>query len=813
MSDILNLAYKIINNCHATTLMVVTMALIGLAPSEMKAAEQSQKHFGAVLMLGQNDNDNSAIHTVLDAIEQQVPIICSAHLMRQIQAESTLTRSRVSDSDQWTVYINNDCSLAVLLPRGHNSTRQAAEAAENLGLINIFHVPTNQLHSTFTQECTSSNSLTVVKNFENIFNKNYKNIIKKTFFIVGHGQTNTTVADLQLQSMSASNSIQYPFMHFLKALEDIGTELIYIVSCYAGGPTLVELQTRVISGSDQSFSIANVSYPIIMQATTDEFTVMAANDLQSPGINQQKKRLFTNHCLKTFFERAPQYCTQRACCEPTVLLADVVLPIYDNHRCLSKLPSVRMPGADKFFEPIIVDQCNVISCNKHCSHLTSREKKIAVSSTYKCVLTYPAIVSAPIKFKLHATTTSPVQFISKIPGCALHMIDSMTIDKRISDITNLLKALFLRPLAYVSLPINESPMTEIGSSTRAKKQINLWGYGESLKAWFFKSICYKDSNDWSTKTLEDVVVVKYATPNLKRTPGDCGEIMYRMDNNYYHYLSSTGKLEQLSEEQFYNRFVDIYENTLPSAGALYEATRGSQTLQDIHATFAQSYPHAQSWQIRQTLNEIRADTSDPVSTTQKIAFCIAKFAQQLQAEHIALIKEILTQLIHDQYAWESFLANMPHTCLESIIKPLQETFASDTYIHLAHFKQDLVEQLTHTIYSKQVEEINKLFGRFMDLDAMDEDPFDLLRYLVRDYGSQISQKIYTEIKEMLCNHFTSRVHSHKISEDCIATVQKELSEQLKILASISEQSHSAELETIISELKRHTDQLLSTYAR
>ncbi len=580
---------------------IVLSSLI-VCTSQIKSSEQTKSAeettFNAFVSLETNDWNDAVTKAIGDCIDQRVAVICPTSLLVQLKKIRDNTYYYLTINTIWTVFMNDSGSISVLLPFGHHDSSDALKLLEKIGLANLKHIPSDDVLSSIesaapTTDVSRANSALLATNFDELFIKNNKehSVGKKHFLVMGHGGTGKGIAGLLISTTGGKS----PFAQFVKTCEGINSELIYFNSCYLGGPNITVLQNELIQQAQKLFQNSSISCIIIVQATTDEISF-------GPSVKSIKKEvrfIYSADYFKNFFANTNIYFAEKHLklvdipSKKRFTLADVILPLYKTNPSIVNLPSVRLPGSNSFFRPIIVDKIKVITFLDVRRLLTqeifqtrfgiggsvSSNKDIFIGAGIKYVLVYPAVIPATISL----ASEQSVVFISKIPGTSCHIIDSMTFERPIefSTINNEIGNLFLKPISEYE--------KEIGIEG-SKEKIIAEGYGESLKAWFIKTITYYQNE--KTHKLEDVIIVKYASPKLKATPGYYGELLYKKNGNYYTcYGDNIKREEPLAQQEYWKRAADILNSSLPDDAALHEATGGGQDRSTIKEAAHRLFPN------------------------------------------------------------------------------------------------------------------------------------------------------------------------------------------------------------------------------
>ena len=366
-----------------------------------------------------------------------------------------VSKSRLSDGTPQLVVIM-PASLEELGIKIPESEKQKAEPAvgisaledkygfRNLNLLNPeFVAPIIEKAAQ-----VESDEFKKILNFPNIINSGLPNHPTR-FYLDGHGNIGL-VAGLPMNL----------FGDFLADLTKIGTEFIYILSCYAAGNTpeiqsaLANIINKQIEESKKlkTASVHGIDYAIVIQATTDVSTCDVGD-------------------IKTMFTQLDEFLKNPVWVlefgsevkRPKITIADVIatLGVKIGH----SLPSIRMPGKTQFFRSVNIGNMEIITESrlielgvektlKLISESKSRVKNIAHAARKKLkgnldieILIKPDIEFIQIfpmdlldfAFVLHQRS----KFISKLSGQGQHYIGKI-VDSAFGSIDELVNQGFLK---------------------------------------------------------------------------------------------------------------------------------------------------------------------------------------------------------------------------------------------------------------------------------------------------------------------------------------------------------------------------------
>ncbi len=391
----------------------------------------------------------------------------------------------------------------------------------------------------------------ILENFTHIINTNPDAPQHPTrFYLVGHGGS----------KLIAAIPINL-FDNFLFELAEIGTEFIYIDTCYAAGSNLLIIQSaleKIIAKqieekekSKKATHSPGINYAIVIQATSD---VVTTEKIGNP------KAMFLK--LDTFLQN-PVWVLEfgPGVEKPAITISDVISAL--GIKDVSALPSIRMPGKLQFFRPINIGNMEIITESrliedgvkkileliaesKNPNKIIADEAKkrlqgplginISITPDIKYIQIFP-IDLMDFTFVIQKTP----KFISKLPGKGQHFIGKI-ID---TNNENSVEQLIYNSFAYI---FTYAP-----------------GY-KKPRCWFIKSVEIPIRG--KITTVKNLAIKLYPQQEI-------GILLYAYINEKGEYIISEGKGPELQNKKAFESTInEWFKETIPSQETLTEATGG-----------------------------------------------------------------------------------------------------------------------------------------------------------------------------------------------------------------------------------------------
>ena len=470
----------------------------------------------------------SHIAKIIDAAMQQKIIIVSSI------ANFHLTKTDVSDSASWSVFINKDNDFVVMIPLPYNHTLLGSYgfASDQESNPYLHLISTDEIRSLRRREF--ENKPIDIKHVEKIFDQQSKN--SKRFYIAGHGYERSQNKATKIAGLSAPD-----FKQLLMILNAIHTDFAYIFTCYASGINILEFKRP-----ERYFDIKRIQYPIALQATTDQEATAYHEQLEF-------KRFFAR--LSAWL-KSPENRSNGTLLEETLkplLTFNMQAPSLDyTPQEKQNLPSIWFPGSNSFFRSIDIDSSTIITYfilkrfeteslfEKRFTQQVQTRPTFEIGSHTKHLQVFPSNASS---LDLSYNGRIPFDFISKIPGKAQHYFKSLSAQQ----------------LSFDSL---------------LKSMIHI---GTSAKCWFFSHIQCQD------KGVDGLMHYSF---NNGGNP--IAAILYKTENEELYYIESltANTTLVLNKEEYAILVKNMHTITLPTQAALREATAGNETIESVNKGFA-----------------------------------------------------------------------------------------------------------------------------------------------------------------------------------------------------------------------------------
>lgn len=352
------------------------------------------------------------------AIDQNIPFLTNSSILANLQMQGAFDKTLDKlTTDKWIVYKNSSEEFIIGLPANYVSSLDLKNRS-NLYSIGLSGGALQRIASNDIKKYLADKE----KNFDSMIEKNPKismleplNLenLKKIFtnadahkriFLIGHGLFSGKLLEERLKEKSAlvkaviAGLPVFEFQQFLEFLNTVGTDLIYISSCYSGGYNLLQgFQTQ----SDEiAIKPLALSYFVVVGALTDEMT--RGGTVKFDEFFKNLNKFFTvPGSLKNPFN-------------------EILKPI--SYKLIQNLPSIRYPGSLNYFKVIDVDKKTEI-ITYAISTALSIEKKSKIVINKEAVLIYPIEVKIPLKIE----GDDIPRLISMIPGHAFHILKGIEI--------------------------------------------------------------------------------------------------------------------------------------------------------------------------------------------------------------------------------------------------------------------------------------------------------------------------------------------------------------------------------------------------
>ena len=289
---------------------------------------------------GDEDGKGGVFADLAAMIRDKIPVIASSSLMK-ILIDKKDTKDKIPvkklfaellDSNQWSLFKNTLSDFVVALPNNFwpDLGKIDEEKLALLGLNKNFL--TKLLPHEFESLFKDAPALPInMDSLEQLFL--IDQTIRKRIFLTGHGYFDEKIKGQASNPLIAQLTLAQ-YQRFLNFLNKIGTDILYLESCYSGGLHLLTPYVKELNST--SFAPNNpLNYFIIVNGTTDAVTYGCYKN--------SFKKLFD--AINDFF--SPN--------GPTI--KNPFRSIVESMLCtdLSTIASVRFPGSLNYFKAINVD--------------------------------------------------------------------------------------------------------------------------------------------------------------------------------------------------------------------------------------------------------------------------------------------------------------------------------------------------------------------------------------------------------------------------------------------------------------------------
>lgn len=445
------------------------------------------------------------------------PEILHAHLVEIYRYQKTFqdTLQDISDPRAWTIFLNTQKDWAVCIPASYK------EPLSEIGLNkdNLTLIAPEKLKETFATVALPTDAN--ISRLTHLFDTHSS--VRKQLILIGHGQGEkagqpATVASLNRASYQQLLAFLNPF-----------TDLLFIISCYAGGQNMLMFNQSTTTSLEQVFNIADITFPIILSTSTDTTTAH-----------------FDSLALENFFPHINAFLKTGEKKELKAALGK----FYDQ--TISNIPSIRFPGTHSFFRPIELDSLYQIitqtTLKKHqlASALKNKALEPLIIDDKKAILIHPAVIDIPLTIRARPVFNfiKTPTFISQIAGPACHIIDTLNAPQfTIHDV--------LKMFCDVS---------------------------SHYKSYVIRNLVTKEGTFHNFMTLSQA--------------GTFIEGIGRHNNEWVIFAADASQTP-LETKKAAATIAAIIHRSLPSAQAVYHATGGQQTLEILEAALKDFIANAQ----------------------------------------------------------------------------------------------------------------------------------------------------------------------------------------------------------------------------
>lgn len=479
--------------------------------------------------------DNDPVYTMLKAsIEAELPIIVSTPILYWLTKRTV--EGRNSDFD-WTkamqqrynVSVSNGKKFGLLIPQKYGDN------PDLLGFVCDYIKPVahQQLKKTFAQKIFSYQE-NFPQELEKLLHKNslMHAVCPKYFYIAGHGMDAMTEPHFLRSDPVMAQLPLHDMVNMLQILNGANTCAVYLLTCYAAGSNLVQLQ-NLLSGTvtdERCPSVHSLNFPLLVQCTTDTASTRIAGKYFS---------------LAGLFNDIIQWANEPSDCNKLTERLGASFAKAPADERFSNFPICRLPGSYSHFRALSLPQTTVIQNRISCT------QTIEIPESAEMIQLYP---SNARKLTIHINRMLPMM-MSRIPGPAHHFIGTLDIKAK-GTVETVIKHMFLNGLD-------------------ADGQIF---YGVADKGWFIQKVL---SNG---KTIAEGLAIYKGS--LKQAQQTMTAIYKGSDGNFYLLQSALSlnfgmpQRQRIDEKTYAHMLGSIFWQTMPAQDALDEATNCSETLKD-----------------------------------------------------------------------------------------------------------------------------------------------------------------------------------------------------------------------------------------
>lgn len=406
----------LIMNLHALYAENYPLDLVIILDNGNEFKEQTRGGFGLTMPFD-----------LQNAIESNVPFLTNSTVLLNLKNAGIFndTLKKLTTNNAWVIYQNQTEEFIIGLPKNYWSGIDINEhnlfkiglnkdALKEINATSIIAV-LNQKEQKFNDQVTVDTEK-ILEPFEFAhLKKIFANPeSRKRFFITGHGFFAGTLLEeklkekaTQIKAIIAGMPVA-EFQNFLEFLNTIGTDFLFVSSCYAGGYNL--LQGYQKQNDELAIKPLKLDYFVVVGALTDEAT---------RGGTLKFKEFF--HAINNLF--SPKTTLKNP-------FEEILRPM--SSKFIQNLPSIRYPGSLNYFKVIDADKRTEI-ITYAISAARMLEKKPIIIKNKEAILLYPIEVDVPLK--INELIKEPLKvggvvvpaLISMVPGNTFHVIQEIAI--------------------------------------------------------------------------------------------------------------------------------------------------------------------------------------------------------------------------------------------------------------------------------------------------------------------------------------------------------------------------------------------------
>lgn len=378
-----------------------------------------------------------------NAIDENVPFLSNSSILVNIKSQGSVfgfaTTFNKLTSDKWVLYTNQTSEFIIGIPKSYVSSLDFKNP-KNLSAIGL---NTNVLQrimpdaltkilderqNNFDKALLTNPKVTLEPfNLEHLKKIFFNPAARKRIFLIGHGLFAGKLLEEKLKEQASmikaiiAGMRVDDFQKFLEFLNTIGTDFLYVSSCYSGGYN--SLQGFQKQSDEIAMKPLSLNYFVIVGALTDEAT--RGGTLKFGEFFKALNKFFTpSTTLKDPF-------------------TEILKPV--SNKLIQNLPSLRYPGSANYQKVIDVDKKTEIITYATAT-AAAIEKKPKMIKNKEAILLYPIEIKVPLKIEGDIP-----QLISMIPGHAFHILKEIDIPAKIDDLIRKMFLFFVLPTERIFL--------------------------------------------------------------------------------------------------------------------------------------------------------------------------------------------------------------------------------------------------------------------------------------------------------------------------------------------------------------------------
>lgn len=258
----------------------------------------------------------------------------------------------------WTLFTDKSRSLAVIVPENIETVEQLYDKFGFRNLERIAPENATEVINMFEQDVPAEKLIAIFKSIIDVDSP----FRPTRFLLLGHGLDGKSIAEIPIESISI----------FFDTLAQLKAEFLYILTCFAGGANLVEMQKQLHDNMEVALK-RNVYKQVLFEryANQSKADLAHALDVKQEGAAARAKYIIVAQAtadvpthggprLKTLFTQLDSYLQERTALTERARF-DEVLRAALPQKNIFTLASVRFPWTDSFFHAADLGNMEIVT--------------------------------------------------------------------------------------------------------------------------------------------------------------------------------------------------------------------------------------------------------------------------------------------------------------------------------------------------------------------------------------------------------------------------------------------------------------------